>query len=212
MQADAAGDRTGAQAHQREQHAERRRAPGTNRRTPAAARSARTGGSAPRSRASTKLRSGGTRSLPPRKCSAAYSRARRDDGGRDAGRACHRREQDAAEEVSSMNATTRPESDAAERSAAASSPSRPGLICRTSRPSSSATSGSISADARSPADAELTEELRARQAVAERLAVRQPEPARQHDQTDQRDAASRGGSSRDARARPRPVPTSSQAG
>ena len=42
-------------------------------------------------------------------------------------------------------------------------------------------------DARSPTDTKLTEELRARQAVAERLALRQPEPARQYDQADQRD-------------------------
>jgi hypothetical protein len=43
------------------------------------------------------------------------------------------------------------------------------------------------ADARGPADAELAQELCARQPVAERGAIRQSEPAREHDEADQRD-------------------------
>ena len=42
-------------------------------------------------------------------------------------------------------------------------------------------------DAGDPADAELAQKFHARQPVTERSAARQPEPARQHDETDQRD-------------------------
>ena len=44
-----------------------------------------------------------------------------------------------------------------------------------------------SGDAGGPAEPELTEELASRQSVTERGAVRQPQPASQHDESDERD-------------------------
>ena len=83
MQSDAARDGAGPQAHHREQHAERERAPGTSRRARAAARSARTAGSALRSRESTTL-------LPaaPAACRPGSAALRTAGSGRRSRRAC----------------------------------------------------------------------------------------------------------------------------